>query len=343
MKFGKRLRDQVEGTLPEWRNNFLCYKGLKKRLKTCDGTVQEITGEPCDGSSANSGQDAFLRMLDAEVEKLNDFFTEKEEEFVIRLHSVKERIADQASLAPSADNSLTEVTSIRTTLVSLHGEMVLLEHYSSLNYLALVKIVKKHDKHSTRPIQQAFLMSLLHQPFCCTDLISQLIGECDCLLRQLLPTEEPSSYSCSHKGDQPFSLREPCSSSASPIRSTERGHVDDARSTATECAHAASGSPISRLEPESSASTGRQDNTLYGCASEVASGLDELAAMMVYRSACSALHLMFETPEKSRTPHPLTSVLHGGWWSHVPSPAMSPSMSPAHTSLAQRWEGETVF
>jgi hypothetical protein len=33
MKFGKRLQSQIEETMPEWRDKFLCYKQLKKRLK----------------------------------------------------------------------------------------------------------------------------------------------------------------------------------------------------------------------------------------------------------------------------------------------------------------------
>ena len=33
MKFGKSLSNQIEETLPEWRDKFLSYKELKKRLK----------------------------------------------------------------------------------------------------------------------------------------------------------------------------------------------------------------------------------------------------------------------------------------------------------------------
>jgi SPX domain protein involved in polyphosphate accumulation len=33
MKFGKRLQSQIQETLPEWRDKFLSYKQLKKRLK----------------------------------------------------------------------------------------------------------------------------------------------------------------------------------------------------------------------------------------------------------------------------------------------------------------------
>ncbi len=33
MKFGKRLQSQIQETIPEWRDKFLSYKQLKKRLK----------------------------------------------------------------------------------------------------------------------------------------------------------------------------------------------------------------------------------------------------------------------------------------------------------------------
>ncbi|KAG6792414.1 hypothetical protein POTOM_001562 [Populus tomentosa] len=32
MKYQKRLRDEVERVLPEWKGQFICYKGLKKQL-----------------------------------------------------------------------------------------------------------------------------------------------------------------------------------------------------------------------------------------------------------------------------------------------------------------------
>lgn len=34
MKFGKRLRDLLEDSLPEWQDKFLAYKELKKKLKS---------------------------------------------------------------------------------------------------------------------------------------------------------------------------------------------------------------------------------------------------------------------------------------------------------------------
>ena len=170
MKFGKRLRIQIEKTLPEWRNNFLSYKELKKRLKTlaappvngvievapdshpsakvsgsdiaagngenfgvqCEAGVQgpekegkvngiqAATEEDSDDSLEDLGsgeiksegkaavlrdgvhgggmsqattgrhitaeeQREFVRLLNCELEKFNEFFMEKEEDYVIKL------------------------------------------------------------------------------------------------------------------------------------------------------------------------------------------------------------------------------------------------------------------
>lgn len=42
MKFGKSLSNQIEETLPEWRDKFLSYKELKKRLNTSNGWSMEV-------------------------------------------------------------------------------------------------------------------------------------------------------------------------------------------------------------------------------------------------------------------------------------------------------------
>ena len=94
MKFGKSLSNQIEETLPEWREKFLSYKELKKKLKL----IEPIGGERpnkrarLDASVAGDGTDAmskeeidFERLLENELEKFNAFFVEKEEEYIIRL------------------------------------------------------------------------------------------------------------------------------------------------------------------------------------------------------------------------------------------------------------------
>lgn len=98
MKFGKSLSNQIEETLPEWRDKFLSYKELKKRLKLVEPKGGERLskrpridaasscvedGEKDDSSSSEEMN--FIRLLEDELEKFNSFFVEKEEEYIIRL------------------------------------------------------------------------------------------------------------------------------------------------------------------------------------------------------------------------------------------------------------------
>jgi SPX domain protein involved in polyphosphate accumulation len=96
MKFGKSLSSQIVETLPEWRDKFLSYKDLKKRLKLIGGTdgderqakrarVSEDGDEAAAAAPEMTPEEAeFMRLLEAELDKFNSFFVEKEEEYIIR-------------------------------------------------------------------------------------------------------------------------------------------------------------------------------------------------------------------------------------------------------------------
>ena len=122
MKFGKSLSNQIEETLPEWRDKFLSYKEVKKRLKLIEpkknlsssSSVNGGDGEESavleaarpnkkprldncavDGSGGEKVLAAatemteaevdFVKLLEDELEKFNTFFVEEEEEYIIRL------------------------------------------------------------------------------------------------------------------------------------------------------------------------------------------------------------------------------------------------------------------
>lgn len=109
MKFGKSLSIQIEETLPEWRDKFLSYKELKKRLKLIEPKGSSASGgdggearpnkrpklaAAGDSAAASGGAEKeamteaevdFVKLLEDELEKFNTFFVEKEEEYIIRL------------------------------------------------------------------------------------------------------------------------------------------------------------------------------------------------------------------------------------------------------------------
>lgn len=92
MKFGKSLSNQIEKTLPEWRDKFLSYKDLKKKLKLLEpaGKVSD-DGEKVakrrriDDDAVSKEECDFRNLLENELEKFNNFFVEKEEEYIIKL------------------------------------------------------------------------------------------------------------------------------------------------------------------------------------------------------------------------------------------------------------------
>ena len=128
MKFGKRLKKQIEESLPEWRSHFLNYKELKRRVNAVSSAA------PSPAAEAD-----FLTLLNAEVDKFNAFFLEQEEEFIIHHRELQEDIS--RALARRAAGLVTPgqheaaVAAIRREIVDFHGVMVLLLNYSSINYI----------------------------------------------------------------------------------------------------------------------------------------------------------------------------------------------------------------
>ncbi|KAL1189151.1 SPX domain-containing protein 1 [Cardamine amara subsp. amara] len=194
MKFGKSLSNQIEQTLPEWRDKFLSYKELKKRLKlidskSADRPVKRLRLD----SSFGAGEEFsvgmskeeinFIQLLEDELEKFNNFFVEKEEEYIIRLKEFRDRIA-------KAKDSMEKMITIRKEIVDFHGEMVLLENYSALNYTGLVKILKKYDKRTGDLMRLPFIQKVLQQPFYTTDLLYKLVKESEAMLDRFFPVNE---------------------------------------------------------------------------------------------------------------------------------------------------------
>nr|CAD1842939.1 unnamed protein product [Ananas comosus var. bracteatus] len=149
MKFGKSLSNQIEETLPEWRDKFLSYKELKKRLKLIGAerppkrarAVADEDGVEASPVAMTREEEEFITLLEAELDKFNTFFVEKEEEYIIRQKELRDRV-ERAVGRDFKD----ELTRVRKEIVDFHGEMVLLENYSAFNYTGLVKILKNMTK-----------------------------------------------------------------------------------------------------------------------------------------------------------------------------------------------------
>ncbi|XVE83753.1 hypothetical protein DITRI_Ditri16bG0111700 [Diplodiscus trichospermus] len=194
MKFGKEFKTHLEQTLPEWRDKFLCYKPLKKLLKNIPSTPSVDPHLPFDqrpvlDDATNTAvfpvdhhqqplvdlRDWFVTILNEELEKFNDFYVDKEEEFVIRFQELKERIeqikesSGKGGVFASESEFSEEMMDIRKDLVTIHDEMVLLKNYSALNFAV----------HTTCPSSAFFTIESL----------TRLVLECEANLELLFPLE----------------------------------------------------------------------------------------------------------------------------------------------------------
>ncbi|KAF4390773.1 hypothetical protein G4B88_015663 [Cannabis sativa] len=210
MKFGKEFTTHLEDTLPEWRDKFLCYKPLKKFLKTFPTNPSDqhqpfeaVAPAALEGFEDQGNpplaelQDWFIRILNEELDKFNDFYVDKEEEFVIRFQELKERIervkekSNNGRAFTSESEFSEEIMDIRRDFVAIHGEMVLLKNYSSLNFAGtgLVKILKKYDKRTGGLLRLPFTQLALRQPSFSTEPLTRLVRECEANLELLFPLE----------------------------------------------------------------------------------------------------------------------------------------------------------
>ncbi|KAG8079744.1 hypothetical protein GUJ93_ZPchr0007g4933 [Zizania palustris] len=213
MKFGKWLKKQIEQSLPEWREQFVSYKELKQ-------IVGSISG--CPPSPADEAE--FVALLDSEIDKINAFFLEQEEEFIIMHRELQEVIKtalERKAAVPAAQHEA-EIAEIRREIVNFHGEMVLLLNYSSINYIGelsssarwcrrrrrrdrarsgrlidlssvrsragAAKILKKYDKRTGGVLRLPVIETVREQPFFKTETVSQMVRECEAMMEAVFPT-----------------------------------------------------------------------------------------------------------------------------------------------------------
>ncbi|OAY62452.1 SPX domain-containing protein 3 [Manihot esculenta] len=192
MKFGKRLKQQIQETLPDWRDKYLSYKELKKLVRLLS-SAPLLSGGSIEYAKAEA---EFVHMLNNEIDKFNSFFMEQEEDFIIRHKELQQRIQSVIDSwgpngsHPSEAEYKKEISKIRKDIIDFHGEMVLLENYSNINYTGLGKILKKYDKRTGGLLRLPFIQKVLQQPFFTTDLISKLVKECENTIDAVFPIDE---------------------------------------------------------------------------------------------------------------------------------------------------------
>merc|ERR1719359_18560 len=187
MKFGKLLQGHSEAASAGRQSMFLDYKKLQKLLNR----VQQVGGPGSPAKHGHAGgamsveEAAFVDALNDELRRFNEYFVEKEEEYVIRVKDLEDRLEEAGT--PVARTEVSEA------LVHIHGGLVLQLHWSSLNYASLVKILKKHDKVTGLSLRSPFLANVLRQPFSSTSIMRRLAQRVEELLRKNLGVESDES------------------------------------------------------------------------------------------------------------------------------------------------------
>ncbi|XP_058757336.1 SPX domain-containing protein 3-like [Vicia villosa] len=162
MKFAKLYIDHIKEKQPEWSDKFLSYNELKRLIRLIpDGNAEAD----------------IMCLLNNEIDKFNDFFIEKEEEYIIRHKELEQKIRKTIDLCKTNGSQPSE--SDYKDIVDLHGEMVLLINYCNINYTGLAKILEKYDRKTGAIQRLPFLQKILEHPFLSTEIISKLVRECE--------------------------------------------------------------------------------------------------------------------------------------------------------------------
>ena len=196
MKFGKSLLTLCHAP---WADHYLAYKDLKKTLK------RQVAG---DAQTNSQVEGAFVTELLQSVHAVNGFFTRMEQEIAARLAALVSQLEKPGSwvtrtVAVSSTTEEVSLGSIAATLevgthldqahfealgafVALCADIDALRKYSMLNYLAVTKIVKKHDKQSALRLREGIINFVASQPFYTSTQLARTFTHAQCLASEII-------------------------------------------------------------------------------------------------------------------------------------------------------------
>ncbi|KAG7898305.1 hypothetical protein KL935_004455 [Ogataea polymorpha] len=169
MKFGKYLAArQLE--LPEYSGYFINYKALKK-------LINALVANNSNDQSLQDKKGSFFFRLERELEKVNNFYLEKESELKFRLDILIEKKNKALS-----DGRLDNVTKNSIAFVTLYDgfkkfskDLDRLEQFVELNETGFTKVLKKWDKRSKSRTKELYLSTAVNvQPVFHRDEIIEL-------------------------------------------------------------------------------------------------------------------------------------------------------------------------
>ncbi|KAI3743631.1 hypothetical protein L1987_61341 [Smallanthus sonchifolius] len=190
MQFWKILKKLIDDVLPDWRDEFLYYKDLKKQLKRIysgDGgsnkRMKLISGDKVDSVADEKEIDTFVTLCQEQIDKFNNFVLDKQEWYIIIIEVLEGNLV-------AAKDSNQELMKVGRDLADLHGEIILVLNYIALNYIGLVKILKKHDKLSGALLRVPFIQKVLNEPFYDTNTLNGLVKKCETMLVRIFSIDK---------------------------------------------------------------------------------------------------------------------------------------------------------
>ncbi|KAA8494547.1 SPX domain-containing protein 3 [Porphyridium purpureum] len=123
----------------------------------------------------------FMAYLQKEVAKVNEFYLDQEEEYIIRY----EFLTSEITRALMNGVQRKTANTLKQKLINLHAELVLLENFSQVNYTGFRKILKKHDKKTRMNIQHTYLNAVLVTPFFRSATLPKLLDGTEAQLRAM--------------------------------------------------------------------------------------------------------------------------------------------------------------
>ncbi|CDK27485.1 unnamed protein product [Kuraishia capsulata CBS 1993] len=159
MKFGKYLAArQLE--LPEYAGHFINYKALKKLINALAAT------DPSNQKNELSLQDkkgSFFFRLERELEKVNEFYLEKEAELKIRMDILTQKKTN-ALIEGRLENSKNSIayTSLYDGFKKFSKDLDRLEQFVELNEIGFTKVLKKWDKRSKSKTKEVYLSTAVN-------------------------------------------------------------------------------------------------------------------------------------------------------------------------------------
>ncbi|KAH8556607.1 VTC domain-containing protein [Umbelopsis sp. PMI_123] len=143
MKFGRQLEEAI---YPEWQLYYISYNSLKTDLRIASNN----------GVFTDKNETDFVEKLDKDLEKVNAFHQ-------VQLTNIQDRIntCSQAieSLIPS-ENSEAETTELQEEINQIADDINRLARFSKINYTAVIKLVKKHDRHTPYVLRPLFMVRI---------------------------------------------------------------------------------------------------------------------------------------------------------------------------------------